>query len=279
MSISINTAVHISNFSGDWRKDVLSHGTIKLDRNDIEEFEEGKFKLKDTKANEVGIVFSRLRTINIPDTLSPFKGEELKTAIRRGKQIIYRTFLRAIKHFNTSFPNHFNLDDDKTLVPTFTDFQHRPGGIGIHTEGGLCIKKLQALTYMPSIVNGELTLYKLFDPDRGQYNNKNLQAISRDLESVTLSNLDSSNLPAIFMVDGENGTAHSATIPYNKPETFERIIWTIIVNKIKSLKLKELIPDFKDWLEKDVLTFAEGNKREENKVTRELMSHTLISID
>lgn len=276
MSLTIQSLpVHTANFSGCWRNDVLNYGKIKLSPRDIEEYEEGKLGLKESRKVEIGEIFNQLKTVYIPDTLSLFKSEDLNKAIEKAKQIIYRTLLQLTDHFNSAFPEHFSLGEDKILIPTFTDFQNRTSGIGIHTEGGRCVKKIQALTYMPSQINGELTLYNLFNPNQGKCDNRNLKTIEPRLESITLKDLNSNNLPAVFMIDGESGTAHSASVPHHRLEMSERIIWTIIVNKIESLRLAKLIPDFKKWLEEDISRFSRGEKREENEITSTIAGYTL----
>lgn len=275
MLLSLTTlSVHTANSSNSWRNDVLNHGKIRLSPSDVEEFEERKFRLTEPRTLEISDVFNTLRTVHIPNMLSLFTGEDLDKAIKKAKEIIYRTFLQVSDRFNTTFPNHFDLGEEKVLIPTFTDFQNKTTGIGIHTEGGSCTKKLQALTYMPSKIRSKLTLYNLFNPSQGKCDNRNLKAIQDNLESATLEDLR--NLSAVFMVDGESGIAHSSQVePQKISSNFERIIWTIIVNKIENHKLTLLIPDLKKWLEEDILRFARGEKREGNNITEVLSGHTL----
>lgn len=277
MSLTIpSLPVHTANFSGCWERDVLNHGKIKLSSVDVEEFEAGKIRLTESRTLEIGDIFNSLRTIHIPNMLSLFAGEDLDKATKKAREVIYRTFLQVSDHFNAAFPSHFDLREEKVLVPTFTDFQNKTIGIGIHTEGGQCVRKLQALTYMPTKIKSKLTLYNLFNPDQGKCNNRNLNAIQNKLESATLESSDLENLSVVFMVDGESGTAHSSQVePQQTNETLERIIWTIIVNKIPKLKLESLIPNFKAWLEEDILRFARCKKREDKEVRNDLSNYTL----
>lgn len=267
--------IHIANFSGNWKNVFFNHGKIKLSKDDLKEYEKGKVQLKESKIAEIGSIFTALKTVYFPDTLSLFKSDSLTIALEKARQLMYRTHLQVSNTFNELNPDFFGLGEDSTLVPAYIDFHNKIESINIHTEGGKGVNKTQALTYMPSSIRGILTLYKLFDTDLQMFDNTTLHKKQFALESVSITNMNPNQMPVVFMVDGQDGTAHSATVP--KSENSERMIWTIIINSIGKEKLTELIPDYPDWLEKDILRYAKNQKREDSATTSTLSQYSIRS--
>lgn len=255
--------VHTSGFSGKWKTDFHNCGEIKLSKNHIEEYEKGKFKLKESKMQEIASVFSEVKVAYFPDTISPFQGDSLAIATKKARQLMYRTHLQTSHTFSKLKCNFFGLDDNRVLVPAYIDGKNKIINTGIHTEGGKGIQKTQSLTYMPSSIRGMLTFYKLFDSGLQIFDNTMLYKHERDLESVTITDMNSEQMPVVFMVDGKDGTAHSARVFKDPNDNSERIIWTIIINSIGKTKLAELIPDYGRWLEQDIERYAKCEKRED----------------
>ena len=237
MLTNITPQTHVSGLSGDWKVDFHNHGRIKLSKNDIEEYEKGKFRLKERRISEIASVFSELKTVYFPDTTSPFQHDRLSTALQKARQLMYKTHLQVSNSFNKLNPDFFGLDESRILVPAFINSQNKTESIDIHTEGGKGVRKTQALTYMPSSIRGMLTLYKLFGSGLQMFDNRTLVTRKFDLENVTITDMNPNQLPVVFMADGEGGTAHSAVVSKDENDNSERMIWTIIINRIGKKKI------------------------------------------